>query len=210
VVEVPEGFVISTQASIEYDGHIHDKLEGRCHRAIKRLEQLTHRKIENLGEGDIPLLLSVRASPTLVTPGSTVPYLTPLTLALRLMDSFLNVGINDEICERLASMPGGNRRFALDTYQRFLQLFGKTVLSLDSEIYDNIIRIVTGGEGVKTEAELSELGLETLVEQFKRVALVPENPMKQFWMVLRRMLDSTHEIRSVNRCCDSSLFVPLQ
>lgn len=70
VVEVPEGFVISTQASVEYDGHIHDKLEGRCHRAIRKLEQLTHRKIENLGANDTPLLLSIRASPTFVTPGS--------------------------------------------------------------------------------------------------------------------------------------------
>ena len=72
VVEVPEGFVISTQASVEYDGHIHDKLEGRCHRAIKKLELLTHRKIENLGANDTPLLLSIRASPTFVTPGSVL------------------------------------------------------------------------------------------------------------------------------------------
>lgn len=96
-------------------------------------------------------------------------------------------------------MPGGNRRFALDTYQRFLHTFGETVLSIDSKIYENIIHVATRGEGVDRVADLSEQGLEYLVDVFKKLGPIPENPMRQFWMVLKKMLDSSHEIRFV--CC---------
>jgi hypothetical protein len=70
VVEVPQGFIISTEASIGYDGHIHDKLEKECNRALDQLEILTQRKFHSSDPAwSVPLLLSIRASPTKSTPG---------------------------------------------------------------------------------------------------------------------------------------------
>lgn len=69
VVAVPAGFIISTDVSREYDGRVHDKLEGKCNRALRKLETLTHRKFGLLNPDDMPLVLSIRASPTKATPG---------------------------------------------------------------------------------------------------------------------------------------------
>jgi pyruvate, orthophosphate dikinase len=112
------------------------------------------------------------------------------------MSSFLNVGINDSVCERLSQSPGSGVRFALDTYQRFLRTFGCWLLMVEERVYDHIANIAMAAEGVQDVADLSEQGLRSLVEQFKGVAPVPQDPKEQFWMIIRGMLDSTRETRS--------------
>lgn len=111
------------------------------------------------------------------------------------MDSLLNIGINDQVCELLALTPGGSRRFALDTYQQFLRVFGTRLLSVSPQTYQNILHLALSGEGVQTEGELSETGLQYLVDQYKRVASIPEDPMKQFWMAVKGILNSCQEVR---------------
>lgn len=106
------------------------------------------------------------------------------------MHSMLNVGINDEIVEYLAEIPGGSRRFALDTYQRFLQMFGCYVLSSDPKLYDDAIKAQKSQEGVTSETDLSEQGMENLVRIFKLIANVPQDPMQQFWMIIQKLYDT--------------------
>jgi pyruvate, orthophosphate dikinase len=118
-------------------------------------------------------------------------------LASSLMASFLNVGINDQVCECLAQSPGGGGiKFALDLYQRFLRMFGCWILLAQERLYDDIVAVITAAEGVADPADLSEQGLRYLVEQFKGVVHVPQDPMRQFWMIVKGMLDSTRETRS--------------
>lgn len=107
------------------------------------------------------------------------------------MHSILNVGLNDTAVERLAEMPGASRRFALDTYQRFLQMFGCFVLSVESERYDEIIKMAKSLEGVKSETELSEQGLQYLVDQFKNLSDVPHEPFEQLWLIIQKIYEST-------------------
>jgi hypothetical protein len=111
-------------------------------------------------------------------------------LSYRLTHSMLNVGINDNIVELLAQMPGGNRRFALDTYQRFLQMFGCYILSIESKVYDDALKAIKAQENVESETDLSEQGLEHLVQLFKLIANVPQDPMTQFWLVIRKFYES--------------------
>lgn len=106
------------------------------------------------------------------------------------MHSVLNVGINDEIVEILAVMPGANRRFALDTYQRFLHMFGCNVLEMDSKLYDDAVKAQKILEGVQSETDISEEGLEHLVHIFKLIANVPQDPMRQFWMVIQKLYET--------------------
>lgn len=111
------------------------------------------------------------------------------------MDSLLNIGMNDQVCELLALTPGGSRRFALDTYRQFLEMFGTRFLSVAPRVYEDILRVVIVGEGVETANELSESAMQHLVDQYKRVASVPEDPMKQFWIAIKGIYDSCHAIR---------------
>jgi pyruvate, orthophosphate dikinase len=106
------------------------------------------------------------------------------------MHSILNVGINDEVVEILAEMPGANRKFALDTYQRFLQTFGCNVLEVDSKLYDDALKAQKIQEGVESETDLSEEGLEHLVRIFKLIANVPQDPMSQFWMIIQKLYET--------------------
>jgi pyruvate, orthophosphate dikinase len=107
---------------------------------------------------------------------------------VRLTHSVLNVGINDNIVELLSV--GGNRRFALDTYQRFLQMFGCYILSIESKLYDDALKSIKVQENVESETDLSVEGLERLVQLFKLIANVPQDPMTQFLMVIRKFYES--------------------
>ena len=106
------------------------------------------------------------------------------------MHSVLNVGLNDTIVERLAEVPGASRRFALDTYQRFLKMFTCFVLSVDSKLLEEKIKLIKSIEGVENETELSEQGLEYLIEQFKSLCEVPSDPIEQLWLTLEKIYDS--------------------
>jgi pyruvate, orthophosphate dikinase len=188
VVDVPEGFIISTSVT----GNITTGIEQECRLALRKLEQRTHRLYDPKNRGEIPLLLSIRGSPTKPVHGSPFSsFPSPwLTIFYRLMHSILNVGINDEIVEILAEMPGANRKFALDTYQRFLQMFGCNVLQVDPKLYDDALKAQKIQEGVESETELSEEGLEHLVHIFKLIANVPQDPMTQFWMIIQKLYET--------------------
>ena len=109
------------------------------------------------------------------------------------MDSVLNLGLNDNVLEVLATkMPGGSRRFALDTYKRFLFMFGTAVLKVDKREYECALQRGKDRDGVTRENELSEEGLEWIVQEFKRIAPVPVKPWDQLWMALEGIYKSLY------------------
>lgn len=107
------------------------------------------------------------------------------------MHSILNVGINEYVVERLAEMPGASRKFALDTYQRFLQMFGVYVLSVENSRYEEVIKLAKSLEGVNHETELSEHGLQYLIDNFRHICDVPHDPFEQLWLIIQKIYEST-------------------
>lgn len=102
-----------------------------------------------------------------------------------MIDAVLNLGMNDEIMEHLAvTLPGANRRFALDTYRRFLRVFGTSILSVSPKEYDAAEGLIADKEGKSSLLEVSEAGLEEVVELFKSIVAVPRDPMEQLWLVI--------------------------
>jgi pyruvate, orthophosphate dikinase len=103
-------------------------------------------------------------------------------------DSVLNLGINDEIMEHLAvTLPGANRRFALDTYRRFLRVFGTSILGVSAKEYDAVEARVAEKEGKSSLLTVSEAGMEEVVTGFKSVISIPHDPMEQLWLAISNM-----------------------
>lgn len=101
------------------------------------------------------------------------------------MDSLLNVGINDEVVQRLISNTA-NPKFALDLHRRFLQMYGTIVMKIPKEKYLNIIEEERALEGVALESDLGIVSLQNLIRKFKEVAEVPSDPYEQ----LRRSIEA--------------------
>ena len=134
-VPVPPGFVISTTACREYfkRGEIWNELKDEILSALEKLEEKTRKKF---GSKENPLLVSVRSGAPVSMPG--------------MMDTILNLGIDDEIVASLAKI---NERFAYDTYRRFLQMFGSIVMGIDEKKFDEILEKKKAEEGVKRDNE---------------------------------------------------------
>ena len=137
-LNVPPGFVITTEACLDYlegDG-LPDGLLGQVREQIGRLEKTTGK---TFGAGPDPLLVSVRSGSALSMPG--------------MMDTILNLGLNDETLKGVIEQTG-DERFAYDAYRRFIQLFGKVALGIDDEHFDEYFNAVKAREGVKADIGL--------------------------------------------------------
>lgn len=149
---VPPGFTISTQACVEFyeNGEmISDNLIAQVREAIKRLEVLTSKEF---GGKNNPLMVSVRSGAKFSMPG--------------MMDTILNLGLNDETIEALAKR-AANRRFALDCYRRFIHMFSDVVLGIPKRYFEEILDKIKKREGVKYDYELKEENLEELISRYK-------------------------------------------
>ena len=149
---VPPGFVISTEASREYFSLGHrspEGLEESIRENIQSLEKTIGRKF---GSVDRPLLLSVRSGAKVSMPG--------------MMDTILNLGLNDQIVEGLAAMMGAPRP-AYDAYRRFLQIYAQVVLSAEAEMFEEILTAHKERAGVTQDHQLSSEQLGAIVQAFK-------------------------------------------
>lgn len=164
---IPPGFVISTQACREYfrNRKISGELIKEIEEALKKLEEETGKKF---GNKENPLLLSVRSGAPVSMPG--------------MMDTILNLGLNDEIIENMARK---NKKFAYDIYKRFLQMFGSIVLGIDEKIFDEIIE------------KYGEENLEEIVREFKKIVMLP-SPQKQLIMAIEAVFNSWYNERAIN------------
>src|SRR4051794_13944414 len=147
---VPPGFVISTEACKTYldTGEVPIELADEVTAHLRHLEQQMGKR---LGDADDPLLVSVRSGAKFSMPG--------------MMDTVLNIGLNDESVNGLAKQ-AGNERFAWDSYRRLVQMFGKTVLGVDGELFEHEIDRVKKEMGTTNDLDLDETHLRTLVDTF--------------------------------------------
>ena len=149
---VPQGFTISTEACTQYynDGRqINDEIMNQIYEYIGKMEEVVGKKF---GDVENPLLVSVRSGSRASMPG--------------MMDTILNLGLNDEVVEGLAKLTG-NPRFAYDSYRRFVQMFSDVVMEMSKTYFDNIIEEMKEAKGVKLDVELDADDLKALVVKFK-------------------------------------------
>lgn len=153
-VPVPPGFTISTEAcvhSYKHDGQWPETLWSQVKENLAKLESELGKKF---GDNQNPLLVSVRSGARVSMPG--------------MMDTILNLGINDKAVEGLAAQ-SGSRRFAFDSYRRFLQMFGNVVMGIDGDHFEHRLEKMKKDKGVAQDTELTAEDLETLVSDFKQI-----------------------------------------
>ena len=149
---VPQGFTITTEACTQYyeDGRkINDEIMGQIMEYIGKMEEITGKKF---GDKENPLLVSVRSGARASMPG--------------MMDTILNLGLNEEVVEVLAKK-SGNPRWAWDCYRRFIQMFSDVVMEVGKKYFEELIDKMKAEKGVKQDVELTAEDLHDLAEQFK-------------------------------------------
>ena len=186
-VRVPDGFTITTKACVAYmrTGDFPAGLERQVAKAVARLEEQTGKR---LGDPDDPLLVSVRSGARESMPG--------------MMDTVLNVGLNDSSVEGLAERTQ-NERFAWDSYRRFVQMFGNVVRGIDGEAFEDAIKKEKGRQGVEDDSDLDAAAMRRLTSAFKRIFKnkteeeFPAEPGEQLRQAIRAVFDSWNGDRAV-------------
>src|SRR4051794_16000377 len=186
---VPAGFTITTEACVAYmqaDRREPDGLDAQVDDALSRLEEHVGKR---LGDSEDPLLVSVRSGARESMPG--------------MMDTVLNLGLNDESVEGLARVTE-NDRFAWDSYRRFVQMFGNVCRGVPGEKIEAAIKAQKQTAGVKLDTELSVDDLKALVDAFKELYRektdeeFPQDPREQLQQAIRAVFDSWMGERAVS------------
>ena len=154
---VPPGFSITCQTCVKYansGNHWEDGVLDEIEAARENLEQRMGKK---LGDAEDPLLVSVRSGAPFSMPG--------------MMDTVLNLGLNDVSVQGLIKQTG-NERFAYDSYRRFVQMFSNVVMGIDGDLFEDAINAKKAEKGVKLDTELDADDLKDLVETFKNIFAV--------------------------------------
>ena len=149
---VPQGFTITTEACTQYyeDGReINEEIQGQINEYIGKMEEITGKKF---GDAENPLLVSVRSGARASMPG--------------MMDTILNLGLNETVVEVLAKK-SGNPRWAWDCYRRFIQMYSDVVMEVGKKYFEELIDKMKAEKGVTFDVELTADDLKTLAEQFK-------------------------------------------
>jgi pyruvate, orthophosphate dikinase len=179
---VPAGFTITTEACVAYmrgEGAWPGGLPAQVEAALARLEERTGRR---LGDPADPLLVSVRSGARLSMPG--------------MMDTVLNLGLNDESAAGLAARTG-DERFAADCFRRLVQMFGNVVRGVPGERFEDEIARVKRERGVKLDTELDAAALRELTERFRSFFDFPTDPQQQLTEAIRAVFDSWMGERAV-------------
>ncbi|MGZ5336176.1 MAG: pyruvate, phosphate dikinase [Solirubrobacterales bacterium] len=178
---VPAGFTISTEACVAYmesGGELPEGLDAQVDEALAQLERTAGK---SLGDPSDPLLVSVRSGARDSMPG--------------MLDTILNLGLNDGSVEGLAERTG-NERFARDSHRRLVQMFGNVVRDIPGERYEQAIAELKGERGVELDTELDAEDLGRLIERFREIYReetgegFPEDPRAQLEAAIRAVFDS--------------------
>ncbi|WP_291465572.1 pyruvate, phosphate dikinase [Actinomyces sp.] len=183
---VPPGFTITTEACRAYlkESTVPESLATEVTRALRGVEDQMGR---HLGDPTDPLLVSVRSGAKFSMPG--------------MMETVLNIGLNDESVLGLAAV-SGNERFAWDSYRRLIQMFGKTVLDIDGDLFSDALDALKADRGVKGDTELTAEDLKGLVDTFKGIvkeqtgADFPQDPRTQMDMGIEAVFRSWNTERA--------------
>ncbi len=160
---VPQGFTITTEACTKYyeDGRkINDAIVEQIYAKLAQIEKITGKKF---GDPENPLLVSVRSGARVSMPG--------------MMDTILNLGLNDQVVEGLAKLTN-NERFAYDSYRRFIQMFSDVVMQQDKSKYERILDEIKEKKGVQYDKDLTADDLKEIVKLFKK--LYKESQKQEF------------------------------
>jgi pyruvate,orthophosphate dikinase len=179
---VPAGFTITTEACVAYmrDETFPDGLQEQIDEALERLEEQAGK---TLGDADDPLLVSVRSGARESMPG--------------MLDTVLNLGLNDESVQGLAKKTE-NERFAWDSFRRFVQMFGNVVHGVKGERFEDEIKRVKADRGVKDDTELDVEALQELTAAFREMYEFPTDPREQLEQAIRAVFDSWNGERAVS------------
>jgi pyruvate,orthophosphate dikinase len=183
---VPPGFTITTEACQAYlrSGREPD---GVAEQVAERVTVLEKRMGKQLGQSDDPLLVSVRSGAKFSMPG--------------MMETVLNIGLSDQSVRGLAAQ-SGNERFAFDSYRRLIQMFGKTVLGIDGEYFEDALDAAKHAKGTTNDLDLDAGDLRKLVETFKDVVVeragrqFPQDPREQLDLAIRAVFESWNTPRA--------------
>ena len=179
---VPAGFTITTEACVAYmkSGSEPEGLSEEVAAALARLEDASGKRFGDPGD---PLLVSVRSGARESMPG--------------MLDTILNVGLNDESVLGLAGVTD-NERFAWDSYRRLVQMFGNVVEGVEGKRFEDAIAAVKRDAGVETDAELPPEALKRLVDEFKGFYDFPQDPQEQLRRAILAVFDSWTGERAVS------------
>ncbi len=180
-IPVPPGFTISTRVCelyYENEKEYPDALHSQVEKSLDALEQLMGKK---LGDAKDPLLVSVRSGAAVSMPG--------------MMDTILNLGMNDKAVVGLAEGTG-NPRFAWDAYRRFIQMFGNVALGMKLDVFEDILHRMKKEKGVEEDTDLNADDLKNLVTLYKEAFFkeqgveFPQDPKKQLWAAIDAVFGS--------------------
>ena len=178
---VPQGFTITTEACTQYyeDGEvINDEIQAQIMEYIGKMEEITGKKF---GDKENPLLVSVRSGARASMPG--------------MMDTILNLGLNEEVVEVLAAK-SGNPRWAWDCYRRFIQMFSDVVMEVGKKYFEELIDEMKAAKGVTQDVDLTAEDLKELANQFKAEykakigADFPTDPKEQLMAAVKAVFRS--------------------
>ena len=186
---VPPGFTITTEACAEYGvigkEKLFEKIAPQINAALKRLEEATGK---TFGKGPQPLLVSVRSGAAASMPG--------------MMDTILNLGLNEETCQAMIDLTG-NERFVLDSYRRFIQMFSDVVLHVNFDEFEHALEAAKKAKNVKLDTELDANDLRALIVEYKKIVKAaigedfPSDPMVQLYRGAQAVFDSWDNPRAI-------------
>ncbi|HEX5558329.1 MAG TPA: pyruvate, phosphate dikinase [Gaiellales bacterium] len=185
---VPDGFTITTKACLDYLGAGGDWPEGLRDEVAEHLAGLETRVGKRLGDPSDPLLVSVRSGAPVSMPG--------------MMDTILNLGLNDRSVEGLATQ-SGDERFAFDSYRRFVQMFGDVVMGVDGHLFEAALDRAKRDRGVREDVDLDAGDLRKLVETFRGIYRsetgeeFPQDPAGQLARAVEAVFGSWNTPRAV-------------
>ncbi len=183
---VPPGFTISSEACrfyFQHSGNLPKELEAQVRSAMAKMEKAMGMRF---GDPKNPLLVSIRSGSRFSMPG--------------MMDTVLNLGLNEKTVRGLAGRTG-DERFAFDCYRRFIQMYGDVVCGVSKEVFHKLFDSVKWRKGVKSDIELTSEDLKGIVKLYMaeigKKHILPSDPDKQLWGSIKAVFDSWHNPRAV-------------
>ncbi len=185
---VPPGFTITTEACNAFLAEGGKFPEGMWEQTLAALKEVEKQTGKKFGDPSNPLLVSVRSGAKISMPG--------------MMDTVLNVGLNDETVKAMVKLTG-NERFAWDAYRRLIQMFGSIVMGIPDEAFDEAMEELKKEKGAKLDTDLTADDLKELVERFKEVykkhtgSDFPQDPMEQLRLAIEAVFKSWNSDRAI-------------
>ena len=184
---VPPGFTVTTDVCTYYYANNNTypaDLKDQVKAAVAGVEAIMGKKF---ADPENPLLFSVRSGARISMPG--------------MMDTVLNLGLNDESVKGLAKV-SGNERFAYDSYRRFIQMFSDVVLGADLDEYEGALEAMKKAKGYKSDTDMTTEDLKELVKEYKEIGkklgkVVPQDPWEQLWLGIGAVFGSWNAARAI-------------